>query len=38
MHELTGEMHAKRRGAYEQEERLGAENPPVFEAVQVRAC
>lgn len=36
MHELQAEMHAKRRDAYEQEELLGEQNPPVFEAVQVR--
>lgn len=36
MHNLQAEMHAKRREAYEQEDRLGSDNPPVFATVQVR--
>lgn len=35
MHELQGEMHSKRRDAYELEERLGDDNPVVFSSVQV---
>lgn len=34
MHDLQAEMHAKRREAYEQEDRLGCENPAVFGTVQ----
>lgn len=36
MHDLQAEMHNKRREAYEQEDRLGTDNPPVFATVQVR--
>jgi hypothetical protein len=35
MHSLQAEMHAKRREAYKQEDRLGSDNPPVFATVQV---
>lgn len=35
MHDLQAEMHNKRREAYEQEDRLGTDNPPVFATVQV---
>jgi len=35
MHELQAEMHSKRQDAYEQEDRLGTDNPPVFATVQV---
>lgn len=34
MHDLQAEMHNKRREAYEQEDRLGSENPAVFATVQ----
>jgi hypothetical protein len=34
MHDLQAEMHTKRREAYEQEDRLGTDNPPVFATVQ----
>ena len=35
MHDLQAEMHNKRREAYDQEDRLGTENPLVFATVQV---
>jgi hypothetical protein len=38
MHDLQAEMHNKRREAYDQEDRLGTENPPVFATVQARMC
>lgn len=34
MHDLQAEMHTKRRESYEQEDRLGTDNPPVFATVQ----
>lgn len=37
MHELQAEMHSKRQEAYEQEDKLGTDNPPVFATVQVRS-
>jgi hypothetical protein len=35
MHKLQSDMQAKRREAYELEDQMGADNPPVFAAVQV---
>lgn len=37
MSQLQTEMHEKRLEAYELEDKLGADNPPVFAAVQVGA-
>ncbi len=35
MHELHAQVAGRRRDAFDLEERLGADNPPVFAAVQV---
>lgn len=35
MSQLQTEMHDKRLEAYELEDKLGVDNPPVFAAVQV---